>query len=187
MVGNLTRITIAETDSTLTVCNPARRRPIELTILTIFFFLFLICFFILPFAIVASDSARDGLAIAALLVIIAIVEIITFTKLSWMYFGIEYLDITMDEIYTFESSWPFKSEDRASVQSISSIKILKHTYPENYITAGEGGLDLSGVILFDTGHQTLSFGTELDRDEAEAVVAAVLRHIRARGINLGGV
>ena len=66
-------------------------------------------------------------------------------------------------------TYPFVRKKSASSKKLSRFKILDNVYPNN----ASDGRDSSGVIAFVASGKRFRFGKEMDRNEAEQVIAAI--------------
>jgi hypothetical protein len=171
------RISIAETGSELVIRNPPRRSAIR------------IGFLLFSIGIVAVTAhwgffdrspATIAMGLVGLVSFLAVVGLFAYflgKELIWLASGGEELRITRKAVQR-ETRSLFANRASLTFNEPLSVKILDHPYPTD-----EAGL--KEVVRFTSAMGSISFGRELSRPEAEAVMDAVTRfsarnHLRVR-------
>lgn len=171
VAGDLpSRIVIDAKYNELIVRNPARRE----TFLLIFGGVLFAGSALTVIGLLLHEGA-DYLPRMFIALLISFAGYLLFRVLCWMAGGLETLTVR-DGLCTYVySAPPFGSETTEKLAALRKIDLASKFYPDLNSDKGEGGWEFSGRVILHFEGTKIVFGSELDRQEAEAVADAVRR------------
>ena len=169
------RITIRETDDGLGVDNPTRRSIPIILFLLVWLAGWSVGEFFALSEIFNGSVGPEDLFLLVWVTAWTVGGVFAWSAVLWNLFGSERLFVTGGGLVREVGFWFFRPRRVYPLAQVSNLRRNEKS--------GDGGHSVfsKGRILFDAEGKTRSFGIGLDKDEADAVLVALKRHVPGGG------